>query len=93
MRGTVFFADATAKDKTFICACKGKTHIAGSALGAAGHAPAFDKEVDGHDWEHRAVAFIKKGKKVEVKEFPPGKPPSHTAEQADQILRVLRSQP
>lgn len=99
VRGTVFFADASRKNTTFICACKGKTHIHESTEGRVAKSRAFDKEVDGHDWEHRAVAFITKGKTTVVKEFPPiteappKKPLTHTAQQAAQILNVLRAQP
>jgi hypothetical protein len=92
VRGTVVYADVTQKDKTAICACKGVVHVAEVGPDGAAPAGAFDKDVDGHEWEHRAIIFTKKGGKVQAKEFPPGKPPNHTAKQADEILKVLHAQ-
>jgi len=89
VRGTVFFADATDKKKTYFCACKGKTHFL--QPGAASAPAVFEKDVDGHDWEHRMVSFIKKGAKVDVREYPPGTPPNHTAKQAEQILKTIHT--
>lgn len=99
VRGTVFFADATAKEETLFCACRGKTHFTLPAE-AAGQA-AFDKEVDGHEWEHRAVTFTRKGANVEAKayelgKYPTGKnipkTPTHSNQQAEEILKLIHAE-
>jgi hypothetical protein len=81
-RGTAF-VDVSKKGTVMVDACSGLVHM--TELGGG----KFDKDIDARQGDHRVVTFVKKGKKLTVKEGQPAKAKGHTDAELQGLMKLI----